>query len=390
MKKTLFFLFLSAAIIVTGCNKEESTPATVIIQAAAPAELPDLDLQILTVTLKNSADGAVYTGHFDANGKIAFTVDQGRYTAITSYSGAFNINGVTSEFTLALNGVNGGPGNTVEIPLVVSTSGDIIIREFYFCGTKTAAGANYNKDNYFELYNNSDHDVYLDGLCFASVYPYNSKSSSNSWETNGLTFLPTGYSTIWQFPGKGTENKLAPGESRVLAQNVKDHTVDAPTSVNLSGAHWALYHEQYTQQSVPPTGTPILNRLTSGLGTAYLPSLTSPAIVIFYLPMGADAYVADEATYYQYEPGKSSTKYWHIRSEWIIDGVECREENANVIRRLPTSVDAGYTYVSNGSYANKSVSRKVKEVVNGRTVYQDTNNSSNDFTPDAALNPRTR
>ncbi len=388
----IFTVVLSATLIFSGCTKEEKPSATVSIQALAPADKPDIDFTILSIKLQNTADGSTYSGNFDQNGKVSFTVEQGRYKVTATYSGAYNVNGVVNDFSLTVNGINGGNSNTVEMPLIVSVSSDIIFREIYFCGTKTAANANYNKDNYFELYNNSDHDIYLDGLCFASVYPYNSTVSSNSWATTyNLSFLPIGYSTIWQFPGNGTEHKLAPGASCVLAQNVKDHRTDAPSSINLSGAHWAIYNEQYTQQTTPPAGTPILNRLTSGLGTAYVPSIGSPAMVIFYLPMSVDEYLAAEAEYYQYEPGKSSTKYWHIRSQWIIDGVEAMDkDNNNKTKRLPTSVDAGWTYVSNGSYANKAVSRKIKEVINGRTVYKDTNNSTEDFDIDVIPAPRTK
>ncbi len=384
--------FLALSLILSSCKKDEKQLATVVIQATAPTNMTDVNFEMIKVKLQNVADASQYEAYFDSTGKASFLVDQGRYNSTASYAGAYNLNGTTGEFTLSVNGINGGNSNVANIQLVASTSSDIIFREFYFCGTKTAAAANYNKDNYFELYNNSDHDVYLDGLCFASIYPYNSNVSGNAWDTNyDLNFIPTGYSTIWQFPGSGMENKLAPGESVVLAQNVKDHRTDAPGSIDLSGAHWAIFNEQYTQQTTPPAGTPILTRLTSSQGTAYLPSVSSPAMVIFYLPMGAEAYVADEATYYQYEPGKSTTKYWHIRSEWIIDGVETMVlSNATKTKRLPSSVDAGYSYVTDGTYANKSVTRKVKETINGREVYQDTNNSTEDFIPDSPLAPRTK
>jgi hypothetical protein len=72
---------------------------------------------------------------------------------------------------------------------------------------------------------------------------------------------------------------------------------------------------------------------------------------------------------------------------WIIDGVEnARLDDDGVFKRLKPSIDIGYIQFR-GSYEGVSIRRKVKEVINGRIVYQDTNNSSEDFLTNLEPNP---
>ena len=59
-------------------------------------------------------------------------------------------------------------------------------------------------------------------------------------------------------------------------------------------------------------------------------------------------------------------------------------------KRIPSDLDAGYVFVSE-SYNSKSLRRKAKQIINGKVIYKDTNNSSEDFngeaTPTPGVNP---
>ncbi|WP_409517006.1 DUF4876 domain-containing protein, partial [Empedobacter sp.] len=41
--------------------------------------------------------------------------------------------------------------------------------------------------------------------------------------------------------------------------------------------------------------------------------------------------------------------------------------------------DAGYAYLTAGSYTSTSIIRKTQKTINGRIILKDTNNSTNDF-----------
>ena len=47
-------------------------------------------------------------------------------------------------------------------------------------------------------------------------------------------------------------------------------------------------------------------------------------------------------------------------------------------KRMPTILDAGATFTG-ATYTGQSVSRKIRSTKDGRNLYMDTNNSSDDF-----------
>ena len=85
----------------------------------------------------------------------------------------------------------------------------------------------------------------------------------------------------------------------------------------------------------------------------------------------------------------SSTRYYgKVPNEYILDAVEVTWDEAHAIyKRFPLELDAGYTYVAEGSRSGLCVRRQVKEVVDGRYIYQDTNNSTEDFEKDVVPKP---
>ena len=76
-----------------------------------------------------------------------------------------------------------------------------------------------------------------------------------------------------------------------------------------------------------------------------------------------------------------------VHKDWVIDGVECnRTEEDKRFKRLPTSVDAGMTW-SLATYNSKSVRRKAEKILDGKVIYKDSNNSTNDFINDLTPTP---
>ncbi len=85
----------------------------------------------------------------------------------------------------------------------------------------------------------------------------------------------------------------------------------------------------------------------------------------------------------------SSDRYYgKVPNEYILDAVEVTWDLAHAIyKRFPLELDAGFTYVAAGSRSGLCVRRKVKEIDNGRYIYQDTNNSYVDFIKDVVPKP---
>ena len=97
-------------------------------------------------------------------------------------------------------------------------------------------------------------------------------------------------------------------------------------------------------------------------------------MAIFY----PSAKIVDENFIFSLTPSTSSKAREVLRS-YIVDAVEFISDETKLEKKaLPTDLDAGAIWCS-GVYVHESVMRKVKEEKDGRKIYQDTNNTTNDF-----------
>ena len=136
----------------------------------------------------------------------------------------------------------GGSEHAAE--LAPNRTGSLVISEVYAPSTPSADGFSYNFHMYFEVYNNSDRTVFLDGLAFGLVHlidiatPTVSCSQSAPYRKD-----PEG---VWahflhRFPGGGGEHPLPPGTAAVVARDAIDHSVIDPRFPDLSHADFELF-----------------------------------------------------------------------------------------------------------------------------------------------------
>ena len=137
----------------------------------------------------------------------------------------------------------GGAGTEQTMELVPNRTG-LVISEVY--GPATGGprwGFSYNFHMYFELYNNSDRTVFLDGLTFGRVQLFDVAAPHESCaESARFRKDPDG---IWaqflhRFPGSGGQYPLGPGEAVVVALDAIDHSVVHPDFPDLSNADFEL------------------------------------------------------------------------------------------------------------------------------------------------------
>ncbi len=128
---------------------------------------------------------------------------------------------------------------TLEVP--ASRPGSLVFSEIKQTSDGLASGfGGYPDGKYFEVYNNADTVIYLDGkllgegfpdvLDFAPARPCEAQAE--------LRLDPQG---IWtwhfeRFPGEGTDHPLAPGHTAVVALDAIDHRPFAPAAQDLTGA----------------------------------------------------------------------------------------------------------------------------------------------------------
>ncbi len=284
-------------------------------------------------------------------------------------------------------------GTTLDITIQGLEVSPLVFKELYYAGCTNVAGSNYFRDNFYELYNNSSEVQYLDGVHIANLYPTASTSSLPVWpEEDGDNYAYA--ARVWKFPGSGTDYPLEPGESCVLAQLAVNHQLEIynPNSpVDCSSAEFEFYMNSTTYPDQPAYNMEhVFYNGSASIGTVqqYLTTVFGPAMVIFRVPEDETWDPVNDANMHTTNLGSSSsTLYAKIPVRYVLDGVECvDDETAVTEKRMPTVIDAGVTYVGS-TYCGLSVARKPMydddgEMIrreDGSLIFQDTNNSTNDF-----------
>ena len=386
MKKYIYILIL----FIIGCDVYE-TPSTYnfTVTAYYPTEFNNGEsIKDAEIFVRNIQTGREFTQKTNENGTSTFDVRGGNYDIIISFSEEHEIDfaGIPVTKTILFSGSLNGEvilenGNQLEINTDYSILNErFVLKELYTSGSRTPEDNSYGADKFIEIYNNSDKILYSDGLCFGVVHSITTYKPT-PWVDSEGNLLPR--IPLWSFvaivPGTGEEYPIQPGESFVIALSGLNHRDDPngnPNSIDLSGAAWEFYVEDGKYVDIPAVPNILMQRITRG--TAMVFDVRGQVCILFRLPSDNLEEVFTNTDNYMIEPGGSSNCFMVPRG-WVVDGVEnVRLDDRGVFKRLPNSIDVGFIQ-HRGSYEGVSIKRKVKEVINGRTVYQDTNNSTNDF-----------
>ena len=389
---------LTLVISLFSCKDDEVKLASLWVQIETSANFTGVDLSGQTVTITNTVDNATISGTTDATGLIQFAdVAPGTYNVACSidltaeeassasgYYEAITLNGVENNVNLFA-----GVESTSTLTLDGKPSSSLVIKEFYFVGANDPSWGVLFKDQFIEIYNNSDEVVYADGLYIANLAP-DAAGANNNDVALGLSLEDFVYATkVVRVPGNGTDNPIQPGESMIIAFNAIDWTNDGANSaftIDLSSADFEMYAVDWLQS---------LGRV----GSTYFDfdNVDVPNMDCIYLSAGygfmsfngtaASAVIfrsETEPTETILDPNSSDTNpryYLKINTDDIIDGVDfVANSEAAAFKRLPSSIDAGFNFTGGQSYTSKSLRRKIaKESADGRKILMDTNNSTNDF-----------
>lgn len=322
-----------------------------------------------------------YNDKFQVEKKVS--ADQTEFSVSDIVPGIYTVSvsgeSVTQDFTYNFNGnvVNTGiveNGKNITVDIAASRSGNLVIKEIFYCGSRTPSGGSYFRDQFYEIYNNSESVVYVDGLCFGNMLPKTATASLPVWDVENADSYVY-FQTIWQVPGDGDDYPVAPGESIIIAQMADNHQQEHlnPTSpVNLISAEF---------ETLINTTSLIKDNPAINMKVAFAPSLTAQWLVTVFggaYAMFFPSEKIDPNTYVT--PVGTKQKAKNIPIDDIIDAVELvNDETKMKLKRVPAVLDAGAIYVS-GSYVSESVCRKIKETKDdGRVIFMDTNNTSEDF-----------
>lgn len=389
MKTKNILRVLLLLFIISSCEIREpdyhswSVDLKIVFEEEPPLELRDSAKVVLTNTIKNYS----YTKYTPTSGEVSFdNIEPGYYSANVVHSYVEN--------TIEYNS-NGGKiidifsPVTDTIVLVTSKTNAFVIKEYYYSGCLTPAGNQYTSDQFVEIYNNSSLLQYADGISLIEHESYSLELSY--WGYLKDTIVAR---MIWTIPGEGTDVPVPPGTSIVLARdggNHQDPVYGNPLSpVDLSYADFEFWVESPTGGDLDsPLSTNLIEDLFTFRGSDIVfHTRGGSAIAIALLPGDEEARKTFIENNLVRKELTSTRYYGKVPNEYILDAVEVTWDEAHAVyKRFPLELDAGYTYVPAGAKSGKCVRRKVKEIIDGRVVYKDTNNSTEDFLKDADPKP---
>jgi len=393
MKKIIFALAAVAAITLASCEKEPKT-----ISASATVDETSLAADVVKpasykVTFTNVATAAEFSAQTENGIAVVSGLLPGVYnvtaTAVTVSGGStYSIAGESKSASVLTEG-------TV-VPVTVSAVKEsaLVLKEIFYNGTAfdltdptdVWSGTTYFRDQFYEIYNNSTETVYADGICFgATVYGNYDYSTIYEWDmpnASDYVFVQT----VWQIPGTGTQYPIAPGESIIVAQWATDHNAANLTnghSIDLSVANFeAIEGESTLWNGTVITDNPKAVNMVNAINTSgykmpqWLVSVYNASFIMFK-PSG-------EFTNDNFVGCTNATAVGkQVAITDILDAVQWKDTEADAeFLHLPAILDAGFNYFDGAlsTYTGKSISRKVKETrEDGTVVYQDTNNTTQDF-----------
>ena len=382
MKHSVITLMVLAALVAAGCQKTEGTkPISINVKVdesnivAAGIKSPDS----YDVTISNFATGTAIEVKTENGLATATGVVPGVYTvtvSATQNEGGFTYTIAGSQSNVSL--LADGDEVTVKVDAVKESA--LVFKEIYYTGVKDF----YFRDQFYEIYNNSTDVVYADGLCIAeTIYASYDKSIIYEWpieNADQYVFVKV----VWQIQGDGQTYPIKPGESFVISQWATNHKAESLSKgvspVDLSGAEFeAVEKESTAPNGLVLTDNPAINMkkvIQAGYAMPqWLTSVSGSQYIIFKpsKPLKNEDFIT--ATNADYNGvGRE------VLISDIIDAVQTvSDETGMSVLGLPNVLDAGAVWCS-GSYVGESIARKIKETrPDGTNVYQDSNNTTNDF-----------
>ena len=406
MKKLMLnsiVMMLAMALCLTSCNSDDPIPVvpTTVVSLEVPANLEDVVLSGAKATLTNVETQQVTTieaSQFvkDENGykMMCNNIEAGTYNVIVSGHLDFTLKGVAGQkdFEVSSDNVVISP-TSHDLKMTISTftaQGGFVISEIFYTGTSTPEGKSYSGDQYIIITNNSDVTLYAD-----SIAVLESAFLTTTKQDYDPDIMSTHFSVqaCYMIPGNGKSVPVEPGQSLKLAINAINHTTEQPNSIDLSNADFEFYDETSNPNFTDPDGAaPNLDKWYCYTATIYqFHSRGFNSMAIAKMQTSKEDWLENyvyDATYLfvfgDFSKEMTKSGIYKVPNEWILDGVNLSVESVREWNVLDASIDVGWTYCGkvdrDETRFNKSVIRK--QDANGK--YVDTNNSTNDFIPEAA------
>lgn len=382
MKHSAITLMVLAVLAMVGCQKTGTKTISINVKVD--------ETKLVAAGIPSPESYGVKISNFATGSVIETTTENGIATAVGIIPGVYTVTVSASQnqggFTYTLAGSESNvsliaDGAEVVVRVDAVKEAALVFKEIYYTGVDPANF--YFRDQFYEIYNNSTEVVYADGLCIAeTVFANYDKSIIYEWPIENADQYVFAR-VIWQLPGDGKTYPVQPGESFVIAQWATNHKAEnlskGLSPVDLTGAEFEAIEKETTFNGILLTDNLAINMkkvVQAGYAMPQWLTSTDGSRYVLFKPSkplkNEDFITATNADY------QGTAR--EIAISDVIDAVQAvNNESGMSVLGLPTALDAGAIWCS-GSYVGESIARKIKETrPDGTKVYQDTNNTSNDF-----------
>lgn len=393
-----FYLILTTIVVLfTACDKEDEVRlSTINVTLQMASDYSSIPLTGVFVKILNTADNYTDSIQTDMLGKVVFEdLPPGNYNVSASLTlteeQAFAATGYNQSITLNAisNGVAPMPGEVRNVNIVLDgkPAGSLLIKQFYYpAGKVPALPLLFFKDQFVEIYNNSDEVIYADGLYIAAVAP-NAPGFANDKVTT-LTIGEYIYTEkVLQIPGDGNDYPIQPGKSMKIAMNAIDFTESGKYTgtVDNTDSDFEVNEVPWLQERGLTANTFFISPDNPDVEDVVITYMRPENGVYFYFNSnGSSVVITRQSPDFDnpvYDENFPNTPLFRIPAEEIIDGIDfLASESAISFKRLPSSIDASFGFIAGGSSrSGKTAVRKTAKTVDGRDILMDTNNTANDF-----------
>lgn len=399
MKKRVLLLSLAAALVtgftVTSCSSDDdfgvtakqNGKLTLNFTGEGITSYKGINVEIMELNtgniIKQSLESGVTSFTFDipygsykitANGVIIMSNEETRAAGV----GQTDLSSPSQALTIHLH--------------AQKFHEDFIIEEVFFTGVRTPDNKNYNSGRYFKITNNTNKILYADKLIIGqSEFLTTDDKNPTPYNVN-MSFAVKG---VMVLPGNGTDYPVQPGDFIVIADNAINHKDNTSTAFDLHNADFEFPSTnpslgQVDNPSVPNAEV-IYTQMAYNMFFLHNRGFESYVIARFPAGENKDTFLQNNKYDYEYLTSAGTIKAvsaYAIPNSWIIDAENNSVPTKFIHTLTSASMDSGWASVgatdNDANRYGKSVRRKVSgQMSNGRNIYTDTNNSSNDFTKDA-------
>ena len=168
---------LFTLLIISSCKQFQDAKDAKEVQSLTAVVKVNLNIgnapapASFNVKLINYAERYELNTTVDASGTVSVgNIIPGIYTVTASsevsYNGfTYNYSGNAVNVDIVTN------NKQIKLDVGASKSGALIMKEIFYCGSKTPTGGSYFRDQYYEIYNNSENIQNVKGLSIAILNP---------------------------------------------------------------------------------------------------------------------------------------------------------------------------------------------------------------------------